>query len=267
MSGARSGESITAHMESAGKGRRAAEDPLPTPRPELTLLGGFALTIGGQPVSVPESSQRVLVYLALHDRPQARQVVAASLWPESGEARAAANLRSSLWRLPTPNDQPLYTGQGSNLAVAPEVDVDVRRVEAAGWSLVQNATTQLDLSGRRMFFDDLLPGWYDDFVIVERERLAQLRLHFLEAMAHALGDQGRFAEALDVALRLVAADPLRERSQKALISMYRAEGSIGQAVRQYERYQDLLQETFGCDPSAELAQLAYGLSGTESVGA
>ena len=242
--------------------RNSSNQPLcarvPRPQLRLSLLGGFSLQCDGAHVEVPESSQRVLVYLALRERPQARNVVASALWPDSIETRAAANLRSSLWRLPEVHGGGLCDAHGPLIGIAPDIDVDVRSVERDGWSLVSNATHCCEMDGRS-FFEELLPGWYEDFVILERERLQQIRLHFLEALTWRLVEQRRHAEALDVALRLVATEPLRERSQRALIGAYRAEGNIAQAVRQYERYRVLLVETFGCSPSAELSRLAYGI--------
>lgn len=230
-------------------------------RPELQLLGGFSVRVDGTPVEVPESSQRVLVYLALHERPQARHVVAGDLWPESSETRAAANLRSAIWRLPDGGGTRMIRASSHVLSIDPLVDVDVRHVEAIGWSLVRDSSATVQVDDGRLFFEELLPGWYDDFVIFERERLAQLRLHFLEATAAALLRVGHVAEALDVALRLVAFDPLRERSQRALMSVYRAEGSLGQAARQLEKYRALMRETFSCEPSNELIELALGIKG------
>ncbi len=229
----------------------------------LTMLGGFSLSYEGHEVDVPECSQRVLVYLALRERSQNRHVVASTLWPESTEARAAANLRSSLWRLPAPGGRSLCDARGQSLSISADVDIDVRRVERLGWSMVDGEGVPPRDVGRS-FFEELLPGWYEDFVIMERERLQQLRLHFLEAMALRLSAEGHHAEALDVALRLVAAEPLRERSQSALINVYRAEGNVAQAVRQYERYRLLLCETFGCNPSPALSDLAYGVTPCES---
>lgn len=232
--------------------------------PRLSLLGGFSLSYEGHEVAVPECSQRVLAYLALRERSQSRQVVASTLWPERIDTRAAANLRSSLWRLPTPGGISLCEARGQMLSISSGVDVDVRRVERLGWSIVNGQAAPPRDDGRS-FFDELLPGWFEDFVIIERERLEQLRLHFLEALALQLLAEGHHAEALDVALRLVASEPLRERSQRALIAVYRAEGSVAQAVRQYERYRVLLRETFGCNPSPSLSDLAYGVTAGEVV--
>ena len=64
----------------------------------LALLNGFELTNRGLHVDIPLSAQRLLAFLAFQERPLLRLHVAGNLWPDSPEARATANLRSSLWR-------------------------------------------------------------------------------------------------------------------------------------------------------------------------
>jgi two-component SAPR family response regulator len=92
----------------------------------------------------------------------------------------------------------------------------------------------------------LLPGWYDDWVVLERERLAQLQARFLETLVTALVEVRELTHALDHAVRLVQADPLRERSQLCLLRVYAAEGSWGQLYRQLTAYEQLLRHSFGC---------------------
>ena len=72
------------------------------PMIQVTLLDGFALRVDGQPVAVPPSSQRLLAFLAIHERPVARGALAAALWPDTTIRRAAACLRSALYRLVKP---------------------------------------------------------------------------------------------------------------------------------------------------------------------
>jgi DNA-binding SARP family transcriptional activator len=225
------------------------------PSLELQLLGGFAITENGGRIDVPEGSQRLLVYVALQERPQCRALVAGSLWPDKTDARAGANLRSSLWRLQSPHGRTLIDTSGQMLRLSDHVSVDVRRAESTGWALVHESSVALDDLDHRLFFLELLPGWYDDWVIMERERIGQLQSHFLEALSTAWLSRGQCAEALDVAVRLVSADPLRERSQRALIRVYCAEGSFGQARRQVARYRELMLDTFGCEPSPGIAAM------------
>lgn len=243
---------IAQHFVTTGLG-----DP-ESPRPQLKLIGGFELLLGGEAVTVSESSQRLLVYLALGG-PRGRRVVATYLWPEKAEERAGANLRSALWRLPTRDGTgrsvQLVREDHCRLELADCVDVDVRSIEQVGWSIIHGGETDNRSFSDFLIMGDLLPGWYDDWVLLERERLGQLRLHFLETMAYRFLKKGAITEALDAALRLVAFDPLREGSQRVLLTLYCSEGSLGQAQRQLDAYTALLHETFGCEPKLSIGRI------------
>jgi DNA-binding SARP family transcriptional activator len=222
---------------------------------KLALFGAFALTVDDEPVAVPEAGQRLLAYLALRGRPQSRSVVAGDLWPEKDERRAAANLRSSLWRLRCPRGVEVVRCCAHSLVLDPEMQLDVRDAEQHGWQLVREGAAGLAGCDCQLFLQELLPGWYDDWVIFERERLMQLQIRFLDALSRALVDNSQVVEGLDVALRLVAIDPFRERSQETLVRAYLAEGDVRRAHCQIESYSELMRDTFGCRPTPQLRQL------------
>ena len=90
-----------------------------------------------------------------------------------------------------------------------------------------------------------MPGWYDDWALLERERFAELQVHVLDVLVDALSATERHSLAIHLALRLVALDPLRERSQVALMQAYLAEGSFGRAERQHRAFCELLESSFG----------------------
>jgi DNA-binding SARP family transcriptional activator len=104
---------------------------------------------------------------------------------------------------------------------------------------------------------ELLPTWYDDddWLLVERERFHQLRLHALEALCQRLTAAGRYGQAVDAGLAAVAAEPLRESAQRTLIKAHLAEGNYGEANRQYELCRHLLAEELGVQPSNALREL------------
>jgi DNA-binding SARP family transcriptional activator len=230
----------------------------PTHSVWLKLIGGFALHVDGDSVTVSESSQRLMAYLALVG-PNERRVIASHLWPDKSEERAGANLRSALWRLTTLDGRArsieLVRGDHSRLELAECVEVDARAIEQVGWSLTRGHPVEEHRVGGFLALGDLLPGWYDDWVLLERERLGQLQLHFLETIAYQLLCAGSTTEALDTALRLVALDPLREGSQRVLLTVYCSEGSLGQAQRQLDKYRSVLSETFGCEPKLSLGRI------------
>ncbi|MGW0411579.1 AfsR/SARP family transcriptional regulator, partial [Streptomyces collinus] len=89
----------------------------------------------------------------------------------------------------------------------------------------------------------------------ERERLRQLRLHALDALAEALVREGRPALALEAAWESVRAEPLRESAHRAAVSAHLAEGNLSEAVRHYRSFQRLLREELGVEPSARLTRM------------
>lgn len=106
---------------------------------------------------------------------------------------------------------------------------------------------------------NLLPGWYEDWVCQERERIRVLMLAAVDAIALGLRRTGRSAEAIDAALVAVTADPLRDTSQAVLISAHLSEGNLGEARRAFAAYRAVLREEFGIEPPEQLAR-AVGLT-------
>jgi two-component SAPR family response regulator len=102
---------------------------------------------------------------------------------------------------------------------------------------------------------ELLPGWYDDWVLVERERLRQLQLHALDALARRLLDSGRVAEAVDAASCSLGMEPLRESAVRLLVSAHLASGNVCEAQRIVERYRVNIRRELGVAPSNFLIAL------------
>src|SRR5262245_8486559 len=227
----------------------------------VELLGGFRLVLNGEPRRLPLSVQRVVAFVALARRPIQRVYVAGSLWTDSSPEQANASLRTALWRLGQLGVQ-VIDPAGNHLAVAHGVEVDAQKV--AG--LAQTAIA----SGSPRALDDLcaagelLPDWYDEWLVLERERLRQLRLHGLEALCASLTASRRFGEAVLVGTAAVAGEPLRESAHRVLIEAYLAEGNACDALRQYELCRELLARHLGLPPSAALERLVVGLRNAET---
>jgi DNA-binding SARP family transcriptional activator len=220
----------------------------------LYLLRSFRLTYRAAPFSLPSSAQRLVAFLALLNQPVSRTQVAAALWREYPEERAGANLRSALWRLRRPG-LTVVEADGDRLSLALGVAVDLHEAVARAWQLVSGETDPDDLEDEHWFLGDLLPGWYEEWLLLEQERFQQLRLHALETLAERLAQAGRFARAIDAAMAAVHADPLRETARIALIKVHLAEGNLSQAVQHYHRYHALLGEELGLEPLTQLTEL------------
>jgi DNA-binding SARP family transcriptional activator len=179
--------------------------------------------------------------------------------------RAQANLRSALARLHGTARKALATSK-LELGLAEGVTVDVRRAQALARRLLDPAVTpdraELGMAAVPALSADLLPDWYDDWVLIEAEDWRQLRMHALEALAGRLIALGRWGEAADAAGAAVRAEPLRESGRAALIQVHLAEGNQSEAVREFTRYQALLRAELGLEPTRRLRQLIQGLQGS-----
>lgn len=225
----------------------------------LVLFNGFELRSRGRIVGLPLSAGRVVAFLALQRTSQSRSFVAGTLWPETSDGRAAANLRSALWRLRQVS-RPLVDATASRLQLSYGVEVDVLKLEEV-MRRIGDRRTHLaapDIE-RLMSPADLLPGWYEEWVVFERERLRQLRLHSLDILSERLVARGRFALAVEAALAAVRDEPLRESSHRSLIRAHLAEGNVSEAIREYRGYRQLLNDELGVSPSREMEGLLHPL--------
>lgn len=233
--------------------------PMSPLRLHLKLIGGFELTCDDSRIPLPHSAQRLLALLALNERPMLRSYVAGMLWLDSSEARSGGCLRTALWRLRRQGHH-LVELDGERLELAHDVAVDVRWLAAAARALSNgNAVPDSDWLDQLTAGGELLPGWYDDWVIMERERTRELWFQTLEAAAENLTAAGRYAAAVVTALPAVEAEPLRESASRVLIKAHLARGNAAEAVRHYALYAKALQRDLGIEPSSEMQTLMAGL--------
>ena len=233
------------------------------------LFGGFHVACRGRAVSLPHDSQRLVAFLALHDGPLPRPYVAGNLWLDSDEKRALANLRSTLWRVRQAHGG-LVDANARTVALGTDVAADVRELTERAeclWDGTADIPAHLD---HRLFALEFLPGWYDEWVVVERERMRQLCLHCQETIAEILRHREMFGAAIQTLLTSIGLDPLRESPRRQLLAIHLAEGNLSEAVRQYAEFADLLRRELGLAPSAAMRDLvpAVGAGGRPvSVGA
>lgn len=228
--------------EHSGTFPHDANDPLlrgflPGAHVHLQLLGEFRLLIKGSPVELTHSAERLVALLALSGR-GSRSRIAGTLWPDVGEPTALACLRTAVWRIKG-RVGGVVEAQRATVALQERVVVDVT-------------------SGDRHPDGELLPEWDDDWLVAERERRHQERLHVLDDQARRLSQTGSFGEALRVAFAALSADPLRESAHRTVIAIHLAEGNISEALRAYDRCRHMLLRELGVSPSEATAAMLRG---------
>jgi DNA-binding SARP family transcriptional activator len=234
------------------------------PATRVALLDGFTLELGdsGRRATdvLPRGVQRVVAHLSLSRR-SARTAIAGTLWPNVAEDHAHGSLRSALWRVHKIAPGLIHVC-GDTLSLAEEVQVDVRELAAWAARVSDPGTCIDDISATDVRLrGELLPGWYDDWVLLERERLRQLRMHALEALADRLAAARRYGEAVQAAYAAVGAEPLRESAHRTVIRVHLAEGNFGEAARAYDAFRTMLADELGVAPTRQMSDLVYRLAG------
>lgn len=216
----------------------------------------------GPTIILPEGSQRLLAFLALNGRSIRRHVVAGTLWPVATEDHASSSLRSALARLHG-RARAAVKATAQEIGLSHEVTVDLWDSRELAHRLLAPAGSTPAAPGAEAIpalSEELLPDWYDEWVLVEAEDWRQLRLHALEALSERLAAQQMYGDAAAAALAAVRAEPLRESPRAALIRVHIAEGNVSEAFREFARYGELLKLELGVEPTERLRALVSGLS-------
>jgi DNA-binding SARP family transcriptional activator len=220
------------------------------PPVQLVLLGRFACRVGDDEVRLSPTLERVLAFLALARRPVRRQELAAALWPRHAEREALTRLRTVLWKVPEVVRDAVLCVDAGSVGLHPDAVVDLHVLDG-----VAGSAPDADLLLR----GELLPGWSQEWVVLERERHRQLALHALEDRSAACCRAGRHADALRFALAAVAQEPLRESARRRLVEVHLAEGNAAAALGEYEAFRRLLDAELGLPPTAALRDLVRPL--------
>jgi DNA-binding SARP family transcriptional activator len=230
----------------------------------LSLLGGFEVLLDGRLVGLSLAAERLVAFLALHRRPLERAYVAGSPWPDTTERQAFANLRSCLWRVNSAG-APLAVTANRRLGLSPMALVDFRESSLLAERVVHGDDARLVTGAQRALLTrTLLPDWYTDWVLLERERHRQLCLLALESLAERLAAADT-AVALECALSAVVLEPLRESAHRRIIEIHLSAGNVVEAIRQYRLFRQLLGDQLGLEPSPRIRAMMTALLGDAAV--
>ncbi|RLC99162.1 MAG: hypothetical protein DRI77_03425 [Chloroflexi bacterium] len=234
----------------------------------IRIFGSLELTKEGKHLFTPSSptARSLLAYLVLrHDQPIPRDRLTGIFWPERTDARARRALSQALWQirsaLGSAADRLAAERDAVTFVFRPGDWLDVEEFE----SKTQEAgSKEQGTGGRRWTGDsclllldsciqlyraDFLQECYDDWALLERERLRELYLSALEQLITLSKQQGNYKQALAYAQRLAAADPLREAAHRELMRLYHLLDRPQAALEQFAALRDLLARELDIPPT------------------
>lgn len=242
---------------------------------QVFLFGRFRVRRGARvPVEIDGDKARELFgYLLLHrGHPQPRESLATLLWPDSSPPRAKRNLRQTLWQLQAALQSPADETEAQSLVQAEtdwiRIDVDAdfwldvmafedafSRVRGVPGEELDPERSAEVMRAVELYAGELLEGWYPDWCLQERERLAGMYRAMLDKLMDYCVVRGDYEAGLAYGERLLAEDPARERVHRAMMRLYYLRGDRTEALRQYERCVVALAGELGVRPSRRTVAL------------
>ncbi|MBN1811188.1 MAG: AAA family ATPase [Anaerolineae bacterium] len=229
----------------------------------LYTFGGLRIERDKELLRLPtQKACDLLAYLiTFRDRPHPRSALVNVLWPEYSEEKARQRLSDALWRVRHAIGDIILADEfflQFNLNYPHWLDVEqfetliARHPQSADFSDLNRALA--------LYRGPYLDGIYDDWALLERERLRELYLETLEGVLEGYKQVGDYSVALKTAQQLVAVEPLHEAAHRELIRLYHLLKRDAEAIAQYHRCQQILWEELHVAPAPETEALYHALS-------
>jgi DNA-binding SARP family transcriptional activator len=215
--------------------------------------------------------QELLSYLLIYrDRPHSRETLATLLWGNTSTEKSKKYLRQALWHLHAALNSEngnatevllvdhdwLSLNSRSNLWTdVAEFERAFAGAEGIPGKHLDSQQAQALRSAVTLYQDDLLPGWYQDWILFERERLQNMYLLILDKLIGYLQYHEQYEVAQGYGATILKFDPARERTHRQLMYLYYLGGDRTAALRQFERCVSALKEELGVKPERRTIEL------------
>ena len=233
---------------------------------EIRLLGSFEVMCEGRRLNVSgRSVQSLFAYLVLNNGiPHRREKLAKMLWPDSVETTARENLRHTLWRI-----RKAFPKRLSYVYLSTDDFTITFENSAKYWFDVavlkeaDNCKSADDLiPNLSVYQGELLPGFDDEWVILEREYLNFVFEHNMARLMAMLKSEKRWLDVLDWGERWIAFGQRPEPAYRAIMLAHIKKGEMSRVGEAYARCVRSLNE-IGLEPSEQTRKLYERLKAGE----
>ncbi len=244
---------------------------------EVQLLGGYRVIHQGEEVKALQAERLTLflTYLFLNsETPPSRKQLAFLFWPDSTEEQARTNLRNLLHLLrrafPEIDSFLEVDTQSIRWKADASIQLDVKQFKdaltMAKASKEEQARVGHLLEAVNFYRGELLPGFYEDWILVQREELHQAFLGALTQLAKLLEDARQYEEAIEAVNRLIRSDSLNESAYGHSMRLHALRDDRAGALQVYHNCVTALKRELDIEPSAEIKSLYEQLIQTKEAG-
>lgn len=231
----------------------------------IRLLGGIAIRSGSTELSLTSRpAQALLAYLVLHaPRAQRRELLSGVIWPDATEAVGRSNLRYALWQvrqvLGEAHDSVLRTDRVC-IAFQPDARTHVDTIVIEELD-PDSATKARILAALEPVSGELLPGFYEEWVLEHRERIRRRIGWCMNRLVRALVEERSWDQATLWSERWVRVDATSESAYRALMRSEHGLGNAANVDEAFERCKSALDRELGAEPSDKTVELYARLGG------
>jgi non-specific serine/threonine protein kinase len=229
---------------------------------EIRLLGQFDLRRNGAPVEIPSrSAQSLLAYLLLNTGiAHRREKLAGLLWPESTEDNARSYLRKALWqvRKSLAADMP----GGEEYLLADDISITFNSnadywldAEAVRGKPTEAMPVEEQIEAVSAYHGELLPGFYEEWVTLERERLKAAFDQKINTLLSHLVAGGQWEQVVYWSEQWIALGEAPEPAFRALMVAHANVGDMAKVAATYDRCVEALREELSVEPSEQTTAL------------
>ena len=239
------------------------------------FFGHFELLCDEEPVHLGRNGKAlsILKYLlANRSRPVSQDHLMGWLWPESSLKKARWSLNSAIHGLrrllsECPSFAPVnyvvleegYYRLSPEIQVATDVDEFDERYERGRrlekTKRTQQAANEYEKAVELYRGEYLLEDLYEDWTMVERERLSSAYVDMLDRLALHYMKSGQLRESIGSCYRLLEVDRSYEASYRLLMHCYVSLGLRGKALRHYRLCEEVLEKAYNRAPEPETKAL------------
>ncbi len=230
---------------------------------EIRLLGRFEVKLDGRAIILSSRpAQSLLAYLALSaGTAHRREKLAGLLWPDSSDDQARRNLRQSLWQIrKTLGEAAAHYLHSDDITVtfaAVNYWLDVALLEKPADA---HASVEELMAVVAVYGGELLPGFYDDWVLWQRERQQTLFECKMEHLLDRLTAVRRWDDLLEWGERWLALGQSPEAAYRAVMVAHAGRGDLARMAAVYRRCVGVLENELGVEPSPQTRALFERLS-------
>ncbi|MBV7326881.1 bacterial transcriptional activator domain-containing protein [Chloroflexi bacterium TSY] len=241
---------------------------------KVLLLGTPRIELDGTPVTIRRRKAfALLIYLAVTQEPHTRETLATLFWSDYDERRARAYLRRAIAAINEALGKGWLLADPEQVAFEPSanlwLDVDhfrqlLAECQTDGYPSDDfRADSLVPLrEAVDLYRGDFMSGFplpdcpdFDNWQFYEREVLRRGSQEALEKLVHIHSKQAEYAQAIPLAQRWLALDPLQEAAHRHLMQLYTWTDQQAIALRQYQECVRLLKAELGVPPEEGTTEL------------